>query len=767
MNNRALTPAVHSSELSNESRRAMGLILLVIAAAAIAFAFWALPLRQYVINALEWTQNLGLWAPVVVVLFYVAACLLFLPGSLITLGAGVLFGPLLGTVVVMIGANLGANAAFLVGRTLGREWVASRVAASPRFSAIYEAVAREGFKITLLLRLSPIFPFNFLNYSLGLTEVSFSNYALASLIGMFPGTLMYVYLGSAARNLAAIAAGQVEAGAAGQIFFWVGLAATVVVAMLVTRVARKSLALVDSSVETEREARADKPPIPMPDKVAVSPDDEHNRELLANTHPPDWVNPEPAERYNLVVIGAGTAGLVTAAGAAGLGAKVALVERHLMGGDCLNVGCVPSKCMIRSSRVVGDINGAADFGVRVNGYEADFPRVMERLRRLRAQISRNDSAVRFRDLGVDVFLGHARFTGPDTVDVAGKTLRFSKAVIATGARAVQPNIPGLAEAGFLTNETVFSLTESPSTLAVIGGGPIGCELAQAFGRLGSKVVLFHNGDHILNREDADAADIVQERFIEEGIRLVLESKISRVELRDSKKVIHFEAKGQPDSIEVDEILVGAGRAPNVENMGLEMARVQYDTRQGILVDDRLQTTNPKIFAAGDVCMKWKFTHAADAAARIVIQNALFKGSKRLSALTTPWCTYTDPEIAHVGMYEHDAEKQGIEVDTYFRSFEHVDRAIADGQTEGFVKIHVVKGKDKIVGATIVGAHAGESISEITLAMVGDIGLGTLANVIHPYPTQAEAIKQAADAYNRTRLTPFLKKLFAKWLEWNR
>jgi pyruvate/2-oxoglutarate dehydrogenase complex dihydrolipoamide dehydrogenase (E3) component len=646
--------------------------------------------------------------------------------------------------------------------------VAQKVSGNGKFAAIDEAVGREGFKIVLLLRLSPVFPFNFLNYALGLTRVSFGNYALASVIGMLPATLMYVYFGSAARSLTEVAAGNVQGGVAGRIFFWLGLVATVAVALFVTRLARKSL---KAAEERTAAVPAHEPPSvhpPTDEMVVLSPDDPHNRELVANTHPAGWVNPEPAERYNLVVVGAGTAGLVTAAGAAGLGAKVALVERHLMGGDCLNYGCVPSKALIRSSRVSAEIRNARQYGIEVpDGVAVDFPAVMERLRSLRAGISHHDAADRFKSLGVDVFLGHAMFRGPDSLEVGGKTLRFAKAVIATGARAVQPRIKGLAEAGYLTNETVFSLTELPKRLVVIGGGPIGCEMAQAFRRLGSQVTLFHRHDHILDREDSAAADIVQNRFLKEGIRLVLNTDPTEVESRDGEKIVHFAIQGKKESVAADAILIGAGRAPNVDHLGLEAAGVAYDARRGVVVDDRLRTSNPHIFAAGDICMQYKFTHTADAAARIVIQNALFRGSKKLSALTVPWCTYTDPEVAHVGLYERDAAKQGIALDTFVRPLAEVDRARLDGEDEGFVKVHVKKGTDRVVGATIVAAHAGEMISEITLCMVGKLGLGTLASVIHPYPTQAEAIKQVADQYNRTRLTPFVKGLLDRWLAWTR
>jgi len=505
------------------------------------------------------------------------------------------------------------------------------------------------------------------------------------------------------------------------------------------------------------------------DRVTVPPMDEHNQKLVSYLHPPDWVNPPPASSYNLVVIGAGPAGLIVAAGAAGLGAKVALIEKHLMGGDCLNVGCVPSKALIRASRIVGDISEASKFGVNVSdSVEVDFAAVMERLRRIRAEISDVDSVQRYQHkLGVDVFLGSGRFTSNNTVEVAGQTLRFKKAVIATGARALQPQIHGLQEAGYLTNETVFNLIERPQRLAVIGAGPIGCELAQAFRRLGSEVVLLHKNAQILDKEDADAAKIVQEAFVREEIQLILESQIERVEKTNAGKVIYYKCQGKEASVRVDEIIVSTGRSPNVEGLNLEAIGVEYDTQTGVFVNDNLQTTNPRIYAAGDICMKHKFTHAADFAARMVIQNTLFFGRKKLSALTIPWCTYTNPEIARVGIGEHEAKEKGIDIDTFLIPFSQVDRAIIDGEEEGFVKIHVKKGSDKILGATIVARHAGDMIGEITLAMVNNIGLGKIASTIHPYPTQAEAIRKAGDAYNRTRLTPFVKNLFNRWLAWTR
>jgi pyruvate/2-oxoglutarate dehydrogenase complex dihydrolipoamide dehydrogenase (E3) component len=500
----------------------------------------------------------------------------------------------------------------------------------------------------------------------------------------------------------------------------------------------------------------------------VEPLDAHNQALLANVHPADWKNPDPAPRYNLVVLGAGTAGLVTAAGAAGLGARVALVERNLLGGDCLNVGCVPSKSLLRSAHLAAELRGAARLGLRLPGEaRVDFGAVMERVRAVRARISPHDSARRFQEeLGVDVFLGHGRFTGPDRVEVDGRSLRFRRAVIATGARAAVPPIEGLREAGFLTNETLFNLTELPRRLLVLGGGPIGCEMAQAFQRLGAEVTLVEQGDQFLPREDPDAARVLLDALKRDGVAVRLRTRLARVDLRGGERSCALERGERRETLEVDAILVGVGRVPNVEDLGLERAGVETGAG-GVVVDDRLRTSSRRIYAAGDVCMRAKFTHAADFAARTVIQNALFFGRARLSALAIPWCTYTDPEIAHVGLGEREAGERGIAIQTFVRELRDVDRAVAEGQEEGFVKIHVEKGRDRILGATIVARHAGDMIGEVAVAMAGRLGLSRLARVIHPYPTQAEAIRQVGDAYNRTRLTPRVKRWFERFLSLRR
>ena len=491
----------------------------------------------------------------------------------------------------------------------------------------------------------------------------------------------------------------------------------------------------------------------------VEPFDEHNQKLLANVHPPEWTNPEPADRYHLVVIGAGTAGLVSAAGAAGLGARVALIERRLMGGDCLNYGCVPSKGVIRAARSWNEAQRAASrFGGPKVTSNGDFGAVMERMRAARAGISRHDSVSRFEDLGIDVFLGDGRFVASDAVEVDGARLSFRRAIVATGARPMVPPIPGCDEGCYLTNETVFTLTSLPGRLGVIGGGPIGCELSQSFARLGSRVTLFDMAPHVLVREDGDAAAIVQRAMIEDGVDLRLSVEVKRVEVAAAGKTVHYEHDGEASAVTVDELLIAVGRAPNVDGIGLESAGIEFD-KSGIQVNDRLQTSNRNVYAVGDVASKFKFTHTADALARIAIQNSLLFGRKKASALVVPWCTYTSPEIGHVGMYAKDAQDRGIEIDTVTVSLADVDRAVLDDATDGFLRLHIEKGKDRILGATIVAENAGDILGELSLAVTNGVGLNQIAATIHAYPTQAEVVKRAADTWRRGKLTPIVKRVF--------
>lgn len=499
---------------------------------------------------------------------------------------------------------------------------------------------------------------------------------------------------------------------------------------------------------------------------AVSPLDEHNRRWVANVRPAHWTNPSPAGVYNLLVIGAGPAGLVAALGAAGLGAKVAIVEKHLLGGDCLNVGCVPSKAMIAAGRAAASVRKAGEFGVKIPpGVTVDFGEVMDRLRRLRADLSTHDSADRFTQLGVDVFIGDGQFAGPDSFQVGDAMIRFAKACICTGARAAAPPIPGLDSVDYLTNETVFTLTEKPARLGIIGAGPIGCELAQAFARFGSEVHLLESTHGILPREDQEAAEIVKASMLRDGVKIYCCGKQTRVENIGDSIRLAFESHEQGHDITVDKLLVAAGRTPNIEGLDLERAGVEYG-RRGIKVDDRLRTTNPRIFAAGDVASEYQFTHAADFMARIVIGNALFFGRAKASALTIPWATYTEPELAHVGMSADDLENQGIAYSTHTIRLDTVDRAILDGEDEGMIKVHADR-RGRILGATVVAAHAGDLIGEISLAMTNDLRLGQVAKAIHPYPTQGEVFRKIGDSFNRTRLKPWIASAMRTFLRWRR
>jgi pyruvate/2-oxoglutarate dehydrogenase complex dihydrolipoamide dehydrogenase (E3) component len=519
--------------------------------------------------------------------------------------------------------------------------------------------------------------------------------------------------------------------------------------------------------------------------IDLAPRDEHDAALLAHVHPPDWNNPQPQPLYDLVAIGGGTAGLVSAAIAAGLGGKVALIERHLLGGDCLNYGCVPSKALIRAARAVYEVRRVAEFGVSVGNalrgvpsssenrqhierVLVDFAAIMARMRRLRAGISEHDSAQRFTSLGVDVFFGTARFTGPQTIEIDGQALRFKRCVIATGSRAAMPNVPGLADVGCLTNETIFSLTELPPRLAVIGGGPIGCELAQAFCHFGSRVTLIQRGPRLLPRDDPAASEILDRQFQRDGIKLLYNATPLRAEMAVDTRRLIVRAGDQEQVIDADAILVAAGRAPNVEGLGLEAASVTYSSR-GVEVNDFLQTTNPRIFVAGDIAGSYQFTHAADAMARICIQNAFFSlgglGRKRLSKLVVPWTTYTDPEVAHIGLTPQAAKEQGIAIDSYREELRRVDRAVLDGDDEGFAVIHCRRGTPRVVGCTIVARHAGEMIGEVSLLMTAGLKLRALAATIHCYPTQVEVLKRIGDQYQKSRLTPFVARLLKAIIGW--
>lgn len=515
------------------------------------------------------------------------------------------------------------------------------------------------------------------------------------------------------------------------------------------------------------------------------PMDDQNVRLLDNVHPPEWIEPVFDGVYNLVVIGAGAGGLITAGGAAGVGARVALIEAHALGGDCLNVGCVPSKSLIHSANLAHTLrNGPelTDAGISFEGpVNVDFAQTMRRVRRIRADISANDSATRYtRKLGVDVYFGYGKFLSATSVEVNGKTLSFRKAVIATGATPALPNIPGINDlfqrsnaamdntprTAVMTNETFFNMTALPRRLCVIGTGVIGMELGQAMQRLGSSVTMFGRSGKVLPKEDTDLAQLVKDQMEADGVvfRLSVQT-YTKLELTGELSDEGYEElllsvveDGVAQDYLFDAVLVATGRKPNVANLDLGLAGVKYDEKSGLIVNDQLQTTNPRIYGVGDCCSEFKFTHAADFMARMVIRNALFLGKDKMSNLLIPYATFTTPEIAHVGLYESDMKEKGILYKTFEKEFSDNDRAICDGATTGMVRVHVEEKSDVILGASIVGENAGNMISEFTLAMQSKTGLGSLASVIHPYPTTADAVRATGDLYNRTRMTTTVRQL---------
>jgi len=545
------------------------------------------------------------------------------------------------------------------------------------------------------------------------------------------------------------------------------------------------------------------PNFPKPDFSAINPKDihvakhvwpmdSHNTTLLDHVHPPEWNDPKAnksdgSSTYDMICIGAGVGGLVTAASAAGVGAKVAMIEENLLGGDCLNVGCVPSKAIIHSANLAHTVKGdvkrleAAGIFIDPNAVNVDFEKVMERVRKVRADISHHDSAERFTDLGVEVYIGRAVFSSERSVVVNGRTLNFKKAVIATGGYPTLIPMKGLKELHeqsfsndpvkpiVMTNETFFNMTKQPKRLGVIGAGVIGLELAQAMQRLGTDVTVFGRSGKVLPKEDEDMAAIVKAQMIKDGVSFGLSvSEYKEISLNGNvlengypemtMTVVEKGEEKKETTHEFDALLVAAGRRPNVTGMNLELAKVEYDTKKGLIVDDRLQTTNPRVFGVGDCCSQFKFTHAADFMARTVIRNALFFGKGKMSDLLIPYATFTSPEIASVGLYGRDLEELGIEYRVFEKHFKDNDRAICDDATEGFIRFRVDAKTDAILGCSVVGEGAGNMIGEVTLAMESGTGLGAVANVIHPYPTTSEVVRQSGDVYNKTKLTNTVKSL---------
>jgi len=700
---------------------------LVLAAAVITLIalFFALDLRQYVSLEFFRAQREAidlqvaaapLRAAAAFFAIYVTVTALSVPGAgVLTLVAGALFGVLWGTVIVSFAASIGATLAFLTSRFLLREWVQARL--GERFRAINDGIRKDGLFYLLALRLAPVIPFFAINLAMGLTAMPARTFYWVSQVGMLPGTLLYVYAGTQLGRF--------------EITWQLVLALTL-------------LAI-----------------FPLVAKKAV--DIGRARKVYRR-----WPRPRSFDR-NLVVIGAGSAGLVSAYIAAAVKAKVTLVEQHRMGGDCLNTGCVPSKALIRSARLIADMRRARRLGLAEPSVELDFAALMERVQRVIADVAPHDSVARYEALGVECLSGTARIVSPWNVEITladgtARTLTTRSIVIAAGAQPLIPPIPGLNEVEPLTSDTVWRLRTLPRRLVVLGGGPIGSELAQCFARFGSEVTQVEMLPRILIREDPEVSDLVAARFRDEGVRVLTGHKAKRVVIEGAEKALIVEHEGQEQRIAFDELLCAVGRKPTTDGLGLEALGIALARAKTIETNDYLQTTYPNIYACGDVAGPYQFTHTASHQAWYASVNALFGRFRRFRAdyRVIPWATFTDPEVARVGLNETEAREKNVAYEVTKFELAELDRAIADEATAGFVKVLTVPGRDTILGATIAGAHAGDLIVEFILAMRHGLGLEKLLSTIHIYPTFVEANKYAAGAWKRAHVSPRVLRLLERY-----
>jgi pyruvate/2-oxoglutarate dehydrogenase complex dihydrolipoamide dehydrogenase (E3) component/uncharacterized membrane protein YdjX (TVP38/TMEM64 family) len=656
------------------------------------------------------------------VMIYIAVTALSLPGAAVmTLAGGAIFGLLQGTILVSFASTIGATLAFLVSRTLLKESVQKKFADS--LKSINAGIEKEGAFYLFGLRLVPLFPFFVINLVMGLTPIKTRQFFLISQLGMLPGTLVYVYTGTQLGQIDSLSG-----------ILSPGLLFAFALLGLFPILAKKLM----ESIQAKK--------------------------VFANYDKPSKFD------TNMVVIGAGSAGLVTSLIAAATKAKVSLIERHKMGGDCLNTGCVPSKALIRSAKMAKYYERAEEFGLSNENIEVDFPAVMERIQSIIKTIEPHDSIERFTGLGVDCITGSAEIIDPFRVKVNGETITTRNIVISTGARPFVPAIKGIEDTGYLTSDTIWELREKPGRMLIIGGGPIGCEMAQSFQRLGVQVIQVDRSARIMPREDEDVSAEVQKRFIEEGIDLRLNHQPTEFITDNGQKVLLCtDIDGTEQRIEYDVLLLAVGRKANTEGFGLDKLNIPLTDKGTIEVNEFLQTRFPNIYACGDVAGPYQFTHTASHQAWYTAVNGLFGLFKKFKAdyRVIPWATFSDPEVARVGINEQEAKAQGIAYDVSRYDIDDLDRAIADGEAHGFIKVLTVPGKDKILGVTIVGHHAGDIIAEYVTAMKHGLGLNKILGTIHIYPTLAETNKFVAGNWKKANAPEKVLQFLEKFHAWRR
>ena len=707
-------------------------LLLIVAIAALVGIFFTFDLGRFFSLDFVKSQQAAIdaWRAAQPVLtagiffaVYVAVTGLSLPGAAImTLAAGAIFGVLWGTIIVSFASTIGATLAFLAARFVLRDGVQGKF--GDKLKAINIGMEKEGGFYLFTLRLIPIFPFFVINLVMGLTPIRAWTFYWVSQIGMLAGTLVYVNAGTQLAQLDSLKG-----------ILSPELLASFALLGIFPLIAKKIVALVKA------------------------------RHIYAK-----WSKPARFDR-NLVVIGGGSAGLVTAYIAAAVKAKVTLIEKHRMGGDCLNTGCVPSKALIRSAKLLSQIRRSAEFGIRKADADFDFAEVMERVQRVIHEVAPHDSVERYTDLGVDVVQGTAKITSPWSVEIStaegARTLTTRSIVIAAGARPFVPPIPGLADLDYLTSDNVWTLRELPKRLVVLGGGPIGSELTQTFARLGSQVTQVEMAPRILIREDPEVSELVTQRFRQEGINVLINHKAQQFVVENGEKALIAEHAGQDVRIPFDAVLVAVGRVANTRGYGLE--ELGIPAPRTVETNEYLQTLYPNIYAAGDVAGPFQFTHTAAHQAWYAAVNALFDPLKKFKTdySVIPWSTFVDPEVARVGLNEQEAKEQGIPCEVSIYGLDDLDRAIADGETHGFVKVLTVPGKDRILGVTIAGEHAGDLLAEYVLAMRHRIGLNKILGTIHIYPTLAEANKYVAGVWKKAHAPEKLLAWVERFHAWRR